>query len=90
MKAEKGKLMDPRRRGIQERFLQEATSAPCLERRMPLAKQQGQVCQAVGRVLAMAARWEGRLVRGAGAEGQVPSWIPFYPPSHRKALRKSC
>ena len=90
MKAEKGKVTDPRRKGLQERFLQEATSAPCLERRMPLVKQKGQVCQAVGWALATAARWEGRLIRGGEAEGQVLSWGPFYLPGHGKALRKSC
>lgn len=69
VKAEKGNLTDPRSRGIQESFLQEETSAPCLERQMPLAKGKGQVCPVVGRALATAVRWEGRLVRGGGQRG---------------------
>lgn len=44
----------------------------------------------MGWALATAARWEGRLIRGGEAEGQVLSWVPFYLPGHGKALRKSC
>ena len=90
VKAEKGKLTDPCRRGIKERFPQEVTSALCLKRQMPLAKGKGQVCQAEGPALATAWRWEERSVRGGGAEGQVLSWVPFYPPGHQKVLRKGC
>lgn len=61
--------MGPQSRGIQERFLQEATSAPCLERQTPLAKGKGQACQAVVWALATAVRWEGRLVRGGVQRG---------------------
>lgn len=86
MKAEKGKLTDPCRRGNEERFPQEVTFALCLKRQMPPAKGKGQVCQAEGQ----ARRWEGRSVRGGGAEGQVLSWVPFHPPGHQKVPRKGC
>ena len=32
----------------------------------------------------------GEVGQGRGAEGQLLSWVPFYPPGHCKALRRSC